>query len=74
MKPIDCPTFLALLSNVANEVLEESGSPQRFNDQGKPLRRTKVVDPEYHAKLTATSRKTSDERAKRSVSGFFATT
>lgn len=68
------PQFLALLSSAANEVLAESGSQQRFNAQGKPLRRTQIVDPAYHAKLTANSRKLSDERAKGTVGTMFAVT
>jgi hypothetical protein len=64
--------FLAMLSSVANEVLEENGSTQRFNTQGKPLRRTEAVDPEYHEKLRTTSQKVSDKRSRHRVNSMFA--
>ena len=63
------PNLVKYVAKIANEVLAEEGSQQRFNDHGKPCRRTKDVDPEYHAKLTAQSRKDSDDRARRMIGG-----
>ncbi len=56
--------FMAMLSSVANEVLEETGSPQRFNAEGQPLRRTSAVDPQYHKDLSKRRYEASDKRAK----------
>ncbi len=64
MSSLAYTNFLALLSSVANEVLEETGCQQRFNNQGRPLRRTEDVDPEYHRNLRMTSQKLSDGRSK----------
>jgi hypothetical protein len=62
-------SLVALVAEAANEVLQEEGLQQRFNASGKPLRRTPTVDPDYHAYLTANSRKESDERARRMTGG-----
>jgi hypothetical protein len=62
-------SLVALVAEAANEVLQEEGLPQRFSASGQPLRRTKIVDPAYHARLTANSRRESDERARRMTGG-----
>lgn len=56
--------FLALFLDVAQEVEAEHRKKtpvlqkpachdpgQRYNEEGKPLYRTRAVDPDYHAKL-----------------------
>lgn len=57
-------SFMALFSGVANEVLAEEGSPQRFNAEGKALRRTATVDPEYHNNLRLRRQSASDNQAR----------
>lgn len=56
--------FLSMLTSVANEVMEETGSKQRFGSQGQALRRTEHVDPQYHADLRMRRQIASDHNAK----------
>ena len=58
------PNFMSLLASIANEVLEETGSPQRFNADGKALRRTATVDPVYHKDLRTRRNQASDRQAR----------
>ncbi len=64
MSSVNRSSFMALLSGVVNEVLAEEGSPQRFNAEGKALRRTATVDPQYHKDLLLRRQSASDQQAR----------
>lgn len=64
MSSLNRSNFMALLSGVVNEVLAEEGSPQRFNAEGKALRRTETVDPQYHNDLRLRRQNASDHQAR----------